>query len=137
MNFFYQSRVDTLNHNIYFHFPNYIEFIRIKDSNKLKQGSGFQDYEVRNDETKEALNFVFEDINEKKFFESQEKKRERIWDITLIIIGFLLGLMPTFLIYFLNRTRFKPNIRITFNNKPDKNLLEVSKPKGTAWSEPH
>ena len=95
--FFYQSRVETLNHNTYFRFPNHLEFIRVKDPNKLKQGSGFQDYEVRNDETKEALNFVFEDTNERKSFELQEKKQEGIWDITLIIIGAIIGLLLTVL----------------------------------------
>lgn len=89
--FFYHSRVEALNNNIYFRFPNNLEFTHIKDRDKLKQGSGFQDYEVTNDETKEVFNFIFDNLTEK---ENLQFRR----DVKYIGFGTILGAIVSLLL---------------------------------------
>ena len=97
--FFYQSRIETLNHNIYFRFPNNLEFIK---GCTLSQGSKFQDCSIKDKDTKSIINFVFKDIAEERAAEYDLKKRESIFNVELSILFLVLGILLPLLI---NRNR--------------------------------
>ncbi|MBN2423327.1 hypothetical protein JXB41_08950 [Candidatus Woesearchaeota archaeon] len=91
--FFYINMIKSENHFLYFVFLHNYEIKSKTVDGEWKYGSLYQTFHVDKNELDKTIHFTFEDRNEKKSLEIQEKNRNLIINILFLVLGALLGLV--------------------------------------------